>query len=435
MSNPDYSAKMSIQLMPDCWEDDAKMNSLFAPFRLRGVNPIDWEVKMKFWCNMISQWCESNKKPTFSLDDIKLTFKRKNKTPACLDTVIEHMIKTKIALPKNQMFQVNENGWLSWSTKQLLRPVTWATKTIISTIIPPEPVFQGYSIIIHMESLKKQALAFLASIPDDCHIGSFSELKIASTLDYPLDDEVIHLLIEWLLSEKLATVTSDGQIYKFAPSANVKVLPLTESEISLLQISRTTKKLNEIMTDLDKKMETNHEAAKMYLRKGNKSSALNQLRQKKTIAYRLEKISNNYDTLIQLSETIKQTHVDAEIFNIFKKSLSTLKKTTKEKGLEENIVLDTMDDLKQALDDISDMESAISQPFGQQFDENELEMELFDLTSKADLGNDDGGTVSKPETSSEQKDKEKLAEENLPPTEIESASDMLASKMKIADVI
>lgn len=73
--------------------EDARMNSLYAPFRLKSVNPVDWESKMNFWCDSISRLCAEKKNPTFTIDDLKTEFKRKNKSPACLDTVVEHLLR------------------------------------------------------------------------------------------------------------------------------------------------------------------------------------------------------------------------------------------------------------------------------------------------------------------------------------------------------
>lgn len=77
--------------MPECWNDDTRMDYLFSNFRPHTVNPLDWESKMKFWTALLEEWCVHNNKPMFTLSDFKKAFQRKGRTPLCLPTVIETM--------------------------------------------------------------------------------------------------------------------------------------------------------------------------------------------------------------------------------------------------------------------------------------------------------------------------------------------------------
>jgi len=77
--------------MPECWNDDTRMDYLFSNFRPHTVNPLDWESKMKFWTALLEEWCVYNNRPMFTLSDIKKAFQRKGRTPVCLPTVIETM--------------------------------------------------------------------------------------------------------------------------------------------------------------------------------------------------------------------------------------------------------------------------------------------------------------------------------------------------------
>lgn len=83
--------------------EEARMSSLYAPFRLKSLNPEGWESKMNFWCDSISRRCAEKKNPTFTIDDLKAEFIRKNKTPACIDTVVEDLIRFPIQI---EMFRI-----------------------------------------------------------------------------------------------------------------------------------------------------------------------------------------------------------------------------------------------------------------------------------------------------------------------------------------
>lgn len=79
--------------LPQCWSDDIRMNALFAPFRLKSVNPESWEMKMKFWSDMLRQWCKHRKDPIITAAEAKFAFQRKGRTPACIDLVVEEMFR------------------------------------------------------------------------------------------------------------------------------------------------------------------------------------------------------------------------------------------------------------------------------------------------------------------------------------------------------
>lgn len=79
--------------LPQCWSDDVRMNALFAPFRLKAANPESWDMKMKFWSDMLRQWCRTRKDPIVSAADAKTAFNRRGRTPACMDIVVEEMFR------------------------------------------------------------------------------------------------------------------------------------------------------------------------------------------------------------------------------------------------------------------------------------------------------------------------------------------------------
>lgn len=84
--------------LPHCWNDDVRMNALFAPFRLKTANPESWEMKMKFWSDMIRQWCRVKGDPVVSASDAKVAFHRKGRTPACIDIIVEEMFRLELII-------------------------------------------------------------------------------------------------------------------------------------------------------------------------------------------------------------------------------------------------------------------------------------------------------------------------------------------------
>jgi charged multivesicular body protein 7 len=98
--------------IPECWNDDMKMDYLFSHFRPHTVNPLDWESKMKFWTALLEVWCVHNQKPMFTLSSLKKAFQRKGRTPMCLPTVIETMHRyVLIDQTMTSLFLGRSVGW------------------------------------------------------------------------------------------------------------------------------------------------------------------------------------------------------------------------------------------------------------------------------------------------------------------------------------
>jgi charged multivesicular body protein 7 len=79
---------------PAEWSDDQVMNVLFSPFREnRYVNPRSWDSKLKFWADMIRRHCRSEKMLIFNARQLPGMFERNGKVPACLNIVLDDLLK------------------------------------------------------------------------------------------------------------------------------------------------------------------------------------------------------------------------------------------------------------------------------------------------------------------------------------------------------
>lgn len=95
MDNENISSTLPLpkEKMPECWNQEERMSSLFSPFRSRSANSQDWISKYKFWHNLIYEWLQHNMQCSFSILDINRAFKRKGCTPHCIVTVIEELLR------------------------------------------------------------------------------------------------------------------------------------------------------------------------------------------------------------------------------------------------------------------------------------------------------------------------------------------------------
>ena len=75
------------------WEDDVKMTVMFSPFRDKNLNPKSWDQKVKFWSEVILEECVKSNEAVIDVMYLKEKFRRKGKSPSCLETVIQEMIR------------------------------------------------------------------------------------------------------------------------------------------------------------------------------------------------------------------------------------------------------------------------------------------------------------------------------------------------------
>lgn len=87
------SLPLPADKMPECWSQDERMNSLFAQFRAKSVNPQDWNSKQKFWQGFIMDYLKSKMKCSFSIAEFNAAFKRNGCSPLCLPNVVEELMR------------------------------------------------------------------------------------------------------------------------------------------------------------------------------------------------------------------------------------------------------------------------------------------------------------------------------------------------------
>lgn len=84
---------LTLNSYPKDWDNDVRMNSRYAPFRKKELNPIDYESKMVFWKSLISNCLSDCGCCTFSVDDLEKAFIRNGRKPMCIKEVIDSMLR------------------------------------------------------------------------------------------------------------------------------------------------------------------------------------------------------------------------------------------------------------------------------------------------------------------------------------------------------
>lgn len=80
--------------LPAEWDDDNRMNFMFSEFKEnRDVNTTDWDSKMDFWTALVLQSCRERNTVCVNLQDLNNSFRRKEKSPLGLPTVLQTMAR------------------------------------------------------------------------------------------------------------------------------------------------------------------------------------------------------------------------------------------------------------------------------------------------------------------------------------------------------
>lgn len=76
------------------WDDDERMDFLFSDFKSnREVNPMDWDAKMDFWAALVVRSCRRRGTVCCNLHELQDTFRRKDRSPLGLATVLRVMTR------------------------------------------------------------------------------------------------------------------------------------------------------------------------------------------------------------------------------------------------------------------------------------------------------------------------------------------------------
>lgn len=127
---------LPVDFYPACWEEDERMDNLFAPFRSRSVNIVNYETKMKFWKNLIQEYCIIKGNPTISLGELRTAFQRKGKKPYCLDTVLEELLADGLVKSKSQFMEAPLLSWAGWAVNKLVKaPLRWGFDKVKERVV------------------------------------------------------------------------------------------------------------------------------------------------------------------------------------------------------------------------------------------------------------------------------------------------------------
>ncbi|XP_072941168.1 charged multivesicular body protein 7-like [Epargyreus clarus] len=388
--------------LPPCWSDDVRMNALFAPFRLKSANPESWEMKMKFWSDMVRQWCRHKMDPIVSASDIKCVFQRRGRTAACIDIVIEEMFRKGDLAPVlkyQQILHSGPEGWVRWGARLAFKPAVVAL-TAVSYFLPmrqsldngglPKANIDSTQRFVVESAVKEQATDFVDKYPVGAErIGTIEELMRIT--DWVKGRETFEILLGYLVSQGIAV--KKGDVVKIA-EANRLATPVTAAEAAAAQLMTSETRLTRDAARLTRELRAADTEARAAVAVGNKLAAKNHLRRKHIAQQKLSRCEAALDNVRQLLLSTREAESNAAVVDTYRTSAQALKKTMKEGGMEEDAVHDTMDDLKEVMDSYNEVQKVLGGAIDDT-DIADLEEELRELMMGP--GAPGGGTPGKEE--------------------------------------
>ncbi|CAH1783193.1 unnamed protein product [Owenia fusiformis] len=381
----------------DQWNDNDFMGLMFSGFRKKEVNPKGWNQKMKFWIGAIESTMRHSNQFVFDVKDLPLKFKRDGKSPLCLQTVLQEMLRQGKILPSDEYQSKMQQGWVSWGYNSFVKkPISWGLSSLMG---PAATTLQGQFVLVDLAKGKcEDVLQHLRSSSEHQETDDIFNMTRVKDLcrDVCEDGESLKLVLKQLQQQNKLVISiiqerkDKEAIVKIAKEGERSVSPVSEVDKGILRLQNTETKLEEEIETLSKDMERCRTDAKFYLGKGLRNSAKNALRRKKQMENLMIKRENALQNVQSLIEKIREAESQKMILDAYEAGTTAFKHTTAKHNLSVERIDDVMDELQEMNDTQADITEAISRgpTDPNEVSVTELEEELAELIANDDKEND-----------------------------------------------
>lgn len=377
--NPSY--------LPKDWDDDMKMTVMFSPFRDRHLNPKSWEQKMKFWSETILEYSLQQKEAIISVASLREKFRRKGKSPSCLDTVIQEMISKGQLKKLSDIENCATESWLSWGYSAFVKkPIGWSLKWLSRQ--PEETVDESFVVLEVIKEKAQQLLEIRGRLAqtDSINIVEYDHLHEEHRDLCPTDAEFTLIMKELVDSKEVVIQKGDDntKLVKFLhiKDKKKKTDKINEQDIHLHRIQKAhteVKRQIEILSTEVKRLGTEAVSLKQ---KGMAKQAMSCMRKRKLAQMRIDKLTGSMDTLEEILYRIKQAESNEMIIKAIEGGTSVLRDMTSKTTADDVAnVMDNLADVTQTQEDIMAELNAtvcIDEP-----SQAELEEELSDILNES----------------------------------------------------
>lgn len=333
--------------LPSEFKDEARLDSLFSPFRSRTVNPRDWDTKIASWKHLIALYCLNNGVYSFNLAILGTKFMRNGRPPSCLGVVLEELVKSGELQYLEDFLKDSPKGWGSWAADLLVKkPLSWSLSAVKRTLFTS--TLSTNRTFVHVEVLRQEAQKIYA-LPGKYRNKVINFTDFLNIIDKDLSQaDDVKLLIHYLVREQRADVVnlknnSDLDSFLIKLGDKNKFDPISEYDTALYVLEQNEKIFTKHVEDLEDEISQCVKEVKGHLLKGHRQLAKTCLKKKHEIEKgRLTHKANALHNIQVLLEKIKDVHTDSHVWQSYKHALSAFNSTLKETGLSEDALEDTM---------------------------------------------------------------------------------------------
>ena len=396
------------------------MSVLLNTFRPRNVNPEHYDQKMKFWKEMIENYCEYKGSSRCTIQELKTVFKRNGTSPYCLQDVFNEMISEGNLVNKDEFMREQKTGWGSWAVDSLVvRPLSWGLGKIKEKLVTNVQDDQSFVVLSAVKSQSMILQEHARTRKAKNNIISMDELMNGTEGIDGVSPDGILLALQYLSTvekqvyvEEHKTTTDSTHhhklLLKFA-DPHQRVLPITEMERSIYNLEQTEKFLLETIEKKEEQLNSVLKQVKDCLKEGKKQIAKTYLRKKHLMELDLTKSVNILDNVQTMLQRVNASKNDKEILSTYKMGSDAIKIAFANSGVNLDNVHDIIEDMQEIYGDQAEYEAAISEPLRgtRDVDDSVLEKELMELMQEdtetktniqadADNKNKNAGAATKP---------------------------------------
>ncbi|KAI3421059.1 hypothetical protein GPALN_014685 [Globodera pallida] len=370
--------------LPDNWDNDVEMSGLMSFLKARHVNPTNYDRVIEYWKKVISDYCRNQNKCIFSLDELKLKFKRGSQLPSPLSTVVAEMQSSGLVQSKEEV-EKQSQGWLKWSFS-LLKP-NW-----LQGLSSPSDASSNHRFeLVHIPTLKNQATDLLRFYRN--HYELFADCS--DVVDYnELREQTMHLIDQQcfdLVINELARMgevsvgssKSGDRVLKFKDQTSKGPARFTETDANVHNLNQTMRRLDTEIKKAEQKEQMLKEEARAALERKDKKGALNTMRKVARVRKDIQDKDVQYQRLLAMLEQLASSKQTKEIIEVYQQGSNAFRETMARQGLTSDKVDITMDSVMETMQDYQDVEEALREGFkhlpsaaSESLDDAELESEL-----------------------------------------------------------
>ncbi|XP_053687912.1 charged multivesicular body protein 7 [Sabethes cyaneus] len=372
---------------PDAWRDDLRMGVYLAEFRVRSVNPENYDSKMKFWKEMIHNYCLHKGSGAVSIVELKRVFRRKGTSPYCLSTVFEDMVREGKLVAGDCFWKTPKESWSGWAVDVLMkRPLQWGFSAMKEKLVGSA---QDESLEFICTGVVEEQCNLLDKLLKEQHKHNvlISKNDLHQSINSSgISSEGLDLILQRMVCQQRVFVEQhpNGEIdkkkviLKFAVPGT-KALPITDIERSIYNLEQTERDLLRMIDKIEQEISDALSVVKDNIREGKKQLAKSNLKKKHLLEKNMEKKLNVLENVQTMLSRIHDSQSDQNVIEAYKLGSNALKNAFASSGITLDSVDDTLAEMKEIMDQQDEMQAMISTVPNSDIDELELEKELSDL--------------------------------------------------------